>query len=143
MKLTSAIVLTFAASAAGQESFSIDRSTISGGGGLNLPAGGSPEFSVSTSIGPFDPAPAAGPPSEFSVAGGYWNFDPAIIDANLRIDLAGGTVHLAWDAVAIPVILESSADLSLWEAVQPQPSTPSYSGPSSRIMFYRLKHGSQ
>src|SRR6187399_1210445 len=81
----------------GQDYFSIDWSSVPGGGGS---AESSPdEFSVESTIGLLTTgAGSAGIPGEFGVSSGYWTFtlnEP--LDLGLALDIAGGSLTLTWD----------------------------------------------
>jgi len=127
--------------ATAQDSFTIAWSTISGGSGASPSPG---EFTLAgSSVGQLAAGRPSGEPGEFDVSGGYWifTFEPPI-DLHLAMNLDGGTVTLTWDASARPVILESSPDLELWQAVDPQPDGPSFTEPEGERRFYRLTPGS-
>ena len=131
-------LLVAASAAAGQDTFRIEWSTIDSGGS---PPPGTGEFTVAGSIGHFDTGSATGePPGEFDITGGYWTFDlETPLDLGLKMQLDGGTVTLTWDgSTDIPVVLESSVDLQLWEPVSPQPSAPLFLEPAGTRRYYRL-----
>jgi hypothetical protein len=135
----------FAALAAGsaltraQDTFSVEWSTLDGGGGPSTATGA---FTLEGSIGQFAAGDSGGAPTgEFSVSSGYWTFEPEPLDGGLVMHLSGGTVSLTWNP-APPMILESSANLSLWTPVTPQPSTPFFQEPATAVRrFYRLVPG--
>jgi hypothetical protein len=122
-----------------QDSFTIAWSTISGGSGASA---GPAEFTLAgSSVGQLSAGKSPGEPGEFDVSGGYWTFEfepPPPLDLNLRMQLDGGTVTLTWDDSGPPAVLESSTDLQLWEAVDPQPAAPPFIEPEGARRYYRL-----
>ena len=121
-----------------QDSFTIEWSSIDGGGG---PVTGDGEFTLTgSSLGQATAGdPDDGPPGEFAISGGYWTFDlEPPPELNLAMQLDGDTVTLTWADGGFTVVLESSADLDLWEPVDPQPAGPPFQEPSGQRRFYRL-----
>jgi hypothetical protein len=125
--------------AVAQDSFTIAWATVSGGSGASAAPG---EFTLAgSSVGQISAGKPSGEPGEFNISGGYWTFEfepPPPLNLNLRMQLDGGTVTLTWDDNGPPVVLESSADLQLWEPVDPQPAAPPFIEPEGARRFYRL-----
>ena len=139
MKRCSFISLLCATILCAQDIYTLDWSNI--GSGANPDVSSAGEYTVQSTLGQFGAADAAGGDGEFSVSGGYWSFtlnEP--LDLGLAMQIDGGTVTLSWnDSAEIPVRLESSPDLQLWQPVSPEPPHPpilDVSGVKRR--FYRL-----
>jgi hypothetical protein len=139
--LAAVLVLFTAPHARAQDAFSLAWATIDGGGGRSTtPA----EFTLAgSSVGQFESGnTTGGPPGEFSVASGFWSFEYAPPPLpELSMSLTGGTVTLTWQEPALPVVLESSADLELWAPVDPQPAAPFFQEPEAVRKYYRLMPG--
>ena len=120
-----------------QDAYSVSWSTFDGGGG---PSSGEGEFTLGgSSLGQMSAGREEdGEFGEFSVTGGYWTFELEPLEVHLTLRLEGGDVILTWDENAPPVILESSADLQLWEPVDPQPAGPPFLESQTDRKFYRL-----
>ena len=140
MKTFLLLPLLSAATLRAQEVFTIDWSSIDGGG--TLPAGAG-EFTITGSIGQFHAGTALGTgTSEFSLTGGYWTVAEMPLDLGLTMSRTGNSVILAWDGSrGIPVVLERSADLRAWAPVSPQPAGPSFTENIASIArrYYRLR----
>ena len=133
MKSTALLLLLGITAASAQ--YSLEWSTSDAGGGES--AGGT--YSLHGTIAQTDAAPPLSGGS-ISLDGGYWTFSdpqPALPDLVMLLD--GGFVVLAWEETPLPVVLESSADLSLWEPVEPQPESNSWISPQSERSFFRLR----
>lgn len=131
-------LISLALAAAAQDSFTVAWSAISSGGGSSPePA----EFMLQGSaLGQFSAGDASAEPGEFDVTGGYWTFpmQPSLPDLHLAMQINGDTITLTWDEEGPPVVLESSADLALWEPVEPQPAAPFFQESTGLRRFYRL-----
>jgi hypothetical protein len=122
-----------------QDTYTLDWSSFTGGGKTQDAEAG--EYTIESSLGQMGAQePPAGATGEFSVSGGYWTFtlnEP--LDLGLTMQLTGGNVSLAWDdSTGIPVRLESSVDLQLWEPVTPQPQHPPFLEATFQRRYYRL-----
>lgn len=129
---------TLTAGALAQESFTLEWSAITSGGGASTEPG---EFTLAgSSVGQITAGDASTEPGEFGMNNGHWTFEfePQLPDLHLAMQLDGGTVTLTWDAGGPPVSLESSADLNLWAPVDPQPEAPFFQESSATRKFYRL-----
>jgi len=139
MKTSLLLPLLSAATLPAQE-FTIDWSTIDGGG---TPPSGGAEFTLTGSIGQFDAGPAPGTgASEFSLIGGYWAAEESPLDLGLSMQRNGGTVTLTWDGTrGIPIVLERSADLRTWLPLSPQPAGPPHTENVASVTrrYYRLR----
>jgi hypothetical protein len=139
MKTCNLLFIVSTAALAAQDDFTLDWSSISAGGLIETAGPG--EFTIEGTIGQLAAdEPASGPTGEFSISGGYWAFtlnEP--VDLGMTVHLGGGVVTLTWDdSTGIPVVLESSGDLQLWEPVNPQPPHPPFIEPAGQRRYYRL-----
>ena len=118
-----ALIPCTAIGGAPEEIFSIDWSTIDGGGGTSTSAGG--EFSVSGTIGQPDTSRLAGGP--FSLQGGFWGRYGVIQTPGaplLTIErLTNGDLRVAWELSAEGWVLDKSPNLGRaptpWTEVDP------------------------
>lgn len=133
---TPALFACLLTAAPAQDSFSLRWASLDGGGGPS-PAAVAAGFSLGgSSVGQWDARTPADEASAFSLTGGFWSFFPDL--PTLRLSLEGGMVTLSWDDFGTPAVLETSSDLVLWEAVEPQPVTPAFEEPGGNRKFYRL-----
>ncbi len=117
--------------------YSIDWSTTDAGGGSS--SGG--VYALSGTVGQSDAA-AVATGGSFSLDGGYWTFtDPAPPMPEMSLTLDSGFAILTWPDPGIPVVLETSTDLSLWTPVDPQPAARVWAEEQSNRSYYRLRPG--
>jgi hypothetical protein len=135
-----ALMITMAPLCGQEEILTLEWSSLSGGG--QAAAAGAGEFTVEGTIGQISAESFGGEtPGEFGVSGGYWSFtlnEP--LDLGLALQLNGNSATLTWDdSTGIPVQLESSLDLQLWQPAYPQPLQPPFlDATGARRQFYRL-----
>lgn len=139
------LLLTFAASTASAQSYSIDWFTIDGGGGTST--GG--VYSVSGTIGQPDAGHMSG--GNFTIDGGFWGIIAAVQSPgapSLRVFLTStNTVVIAWPAPSTGFSLQQNSDLNttVWGSV---PNTVNVVGSENQVIvapplgnrFYRLKN---
>jgi hypothetical protein len=97
------IWLSLAASA---QTFSIDWSTIDGGGGTST---GGP-YSISGTIG--QPEAGAGSGGNFTVVGGFWSVAQEVGLPQLKLQNRGNSLVLSWPAYARDVVVQTAARLT-------------------------------
>lgn len=111
------------------------------GSGDAAAAGGS--FTLSGTVGQPVAAPASVPAisGSLTLEGGYWTFPevPDLVPPEMSMVLVSGLVILSWPEPEFPVLLESSADLSLWTAVSPPPVGNAWAETEADRRYYRLR----
>ena len=142
--LLSALVLAILAANAGAQSYSIDWSTIDGGGGTST--GG--VYSVSGSIGQPDTAALAG--GRYTVQGGFWGLIAAIQTPGAPplqiINTGTNAVAVVWPTTPTLFSLQENTDLSTtnWVSVAAAPTDDGTNNtviiaPAAGNRFFRLK----
>lgn len=139
MKACSLVLLLSPAFLCAQDTYTLEWSSISGGAGADSPGTG--EYTVQSTLGQITAGnPSSGASGEYSVSNGYWTFtlnEPLSLD--LVMQLSSTSVTLTWnDTTGIPIRLENSADLQLWNAVNSQPAHPPFIEPAVVRRFYRI-----
>ena len=131
------ILLLLLTTVASHAQYSLGWSTADAGGGDS--SGGT--FRLEGTIAQVDAAPPAAS-GTYSIEPGYWTFPdtaPPLPDLSLRLD--NGLSILMWSAPVVPVVLEYTTDLDLWQPVDPPPVENFYIEPESARRFYRLRPG--
>lgn len=131
-------LLIFAPRARGQ-SYTIDWSTIDGGG-VTFASGG--PYSLGGTIGQPDAGVLTG--GAYAVTGGFWALAPASGDCGrVSIRRIGNNVEVSWPADNTGCVLEQSSSLGgtmQWIPVSPAPVGPLHvASASDGPRFYRLR----
>lgn len=128
------LLIGFAGTALGQN-YSIDWSSIDGGGGTS--SGGN--YSLSGTIGQPDAGVMSG--GSFVLTGGFWSFEPSVEQPRLFISRGGGGALISWSPGMPGFVLQANNTLAPagWADAPTGGTNPVSVLATNATRFYRLR----